>query len=231
MSNATVRNVFIAGTFFFSVVFLYLTYDTIKQMPVRTNQDMLTPQVVEGKRAWQKYNCNDCHTILGIGGYYAPDITKVAVYRGDEWLKRFMKDPQGVWPAERVMPDLGLTDEEIDNLVAFMKWVSKIDTNGWPPKPMMAAGPKAAEAGEVEGAEGARLFVLRGCQGCHTVDGAGGKIGPDLSHIGSVKPDVDWHIKHLKDPRSVVPDSGMPSFSSLPEDELEEISEYLVTLK
>ncbi|MGQ9834912.1 MAG: c-type cytochrome [Thermoanaerobaculaceae bacterium] len=29
-----------------------------------------------GKRAFEKYNCNDCHTILGFGGYYAPDLTR-----------------------------------------------------------------------------------------------------------------------------------------------------------
>jgi len=29
------------------------------------------------------------------------------------------------------------------------------------------------------------LFTAAGCVGCHTLDGAGGKVGPDLTHVGS----------------------------------------------
>ena len=233
MTQTTVRNIFIVGTVIFSILFLYLSYDSLKQMPKRTNEDRLTDEVVAGKHAWQKYNCNDCHTILGIGGYYAPDVTKVAKYRDHEWLERFLADPEGVWPAKRKMPNLHLSHEEINNLTAFLTWVSDIDTNGWPPKPLMAAGtPEVTGTGEVhKGAEGARLFALRGCQGCHTVNGVGGKVGPDLSHIGSHMPDKEMQIQHLKDPRSVHPESSMPGFSTLPEDELEELAEYLVSLK
>ena len=230
MTQTTARNMFVVGTIFFSVVFLYLTYDSIKQMPARTHEDKLTPEVVAGKHVWQKYNCNDCHTILGIGGYYAPDITKVAKYRDKAWLGRFLRDPQGVWAAERMMPNLHLSDAEVDNLVSFMTWVSDIDTNNWPPKPMMAAAAPEV-AGEVRGGEGQRLFALKGCQSCHMVNGVGGKVGPDLSHVGSRLPDADWHIRHLKDPRSVRPESAMPAFASLPEDELKELAEYLVSLK
>lgn len=57
--------------------------------------------------------------------------------------------------------------------------------------------------------------------------------GPDLSHAasrpyGAVK---EWQIAHLKDPRSVSPGSLMPSFAYLPEDELEALAAYLLTLK
>ena len=232
MTQTTARNAFIVGTAFFTIVFLYLTYDSIKQMPARTHEDTLTPEVVAGKRVWQKYNCNDCHTILGIGGYYAPDVTKTAKYRDHEWLERFLKDPQGVWPAQRKMPNFNLSHEEIGSLSAFLTWVSDIDTNGWPPKPMMAAAAtEAPVAGEAKGAEGAKLFVLHGCQGCHTINGVGGKVGPDLSHIARHMPDKEMQIMHMKDPRSMHPDSTMPSFAKLPEHDLEELADYLVTLK
>lgn len=57
--------------------------------------------------------------------------------------------------------------------------------------------------------------------------------GPDLAHVasrpyGAVK---EWHIAHLKDPQSVSPGSIMPSFAHLPEDELEALAAYLLTLK
>lgn len=57
--------------------------------------------------------------------------------------------------------------------------------------------------------------------------------GPDLSHVasrpyGAVK---EWHIAHLKDPRLINPGSVMPSFAHLPDDDLEALAAYLLTLK
>lgn len=234
MTQTTVRNIFVAGTVIFSVIFLYLTYDSLEQMPSRTNEAQLTPQVAAGKRVWQKYNCNDCHTILGIGGYYAPDVTKVTKYRDRAWLAAFLRDPQGIWAAKRKMPKFNFEPGEVDNLIAFLQWVGNIDTNNWPPKPMMfAAAPEVSGVGEVQkkASEGAKLFALEGCQGCHTINGVGGKVGPDLTHVGSRLPDINWHIRHLKDPRSVHPGSAMPAFAQLSEDQLEELAEYLVSLK
>ena len=88
-----------------AVIFLALTYDSLVKMPQRTQEEKLDARVAAGKWVWQKYNCNDCHTILGIGGYYAPDVTKVMSYRDADWTIRFLKDPQAVWPAARKMLD------------------------------------------------------------------------------------------------------------------------------
>lgn len=57
--------------------------------------------------------------------------------------------------------------------------------------------------------------------------------GPDLSHVasrpyGAIK---EWQIIHLKDPQLINPGSVMPSFSHLPENELEALAAYLLTLK
>ena len=98
------------------VIFLGLTYDSISKMPKRTHAEELSDAVADGKWTWQRYNCNDCHTILGIGGYYAPDLTRVMSQRDPEWAKQFLKDPHKVWPAKRRMPNLHLTDNEIGNL-------------------------------------------------------------------------------------------------------------------
>jgi hypothetical protein len=61
------KTIVILSTILSSVIFLLLTYDSLKQMSRRTNEDKLTASAAEGKWVWQKYNCNDCHTILGIG--------------------------------------------------------------------------------------------------------------------------------------------------------------------
>jgi len=57
------------------------------------------------------------------------------------------------------------------------------------------------------------------------------RTGPDLAHVGSTKSEKDWHIQHLKDPRSMVEGSIMPSFAFLTEEELDDLSEYLLSLQ
>lgn len=56
--------------------------------------------------------------------------------------------------------------------------------------------------------------------------------GPDLSHVAS-RPYVTkaWHVLHLKEPRTVVPGSIMPSFAHLSESELDDLAEYLMALR
>ncbi len=127
---------FSLGTVISTVIFLALTYDSLVRMPQRTHDENLGAQAVSGKWVWQRHNCNDCHTILGIGGYYAPDVTKVMSYRDSAWVGRFIKDPEAVWPAGRKMPNLRLTKQEITDVIAFLTWVNGIDTNNWPPKPL-----------------------------------------------------------------------------------------------
>src|SRR5512138_2339300 len=129
MGNRAARAFFWTATAASTAVFLALTVDTLGTIPGRTRQGELTPSVVAGKRAWQGHDCNDCHTILGIGGYYAPDLTRVSGVRDDAWLRAFLSDPERVWPAPRRMPDQGLSPGEIGDLTAFFRWVGGIDTN------------------------------------------------------------------------------------------------------
>jgi cytochrome c oxidase cbb3-type subunit 2 len=46
------------------------------------------------------------------------------------------------------------------------------------------------------------------------------RTGPDLARVGGKYPD-DWHYAHLTDPRSVVPESIMPGFPWLAENDLD----------
>jgi nitric oxide reductase subunit C len=226
MKMSRAKAVFIIGTLLSSVVFLFLTYDSIMKMPVRTHEDKLTAKVVDGKWTWQKYNCNDCHTILGIGGYYAPDVTKVKSYRDDEWLHNFLRDPARVWPAGRKMPNLHLKEEEIDSLVQFLTWVNGIDTNNWPPQPLAVSTSNLPQ----QAAHGKELFKSLGCSACHSIGGIGGSVGPDLNRVGSRR-NKEWIMEQIKNPKSHNPDSIMPSFSSVSPKDREDIADYLSGLR
>jgi ubiquinol-cytochrome c reductase cytochrome b subunit len=75
-----------------------------------------------------------------------------------------------------------------------------------------------------------RLIYEKGpCSSCHTINGEGGKIGPDLTHVGS-KRSRDWLMRHFKDPKAVSPGSIMPKVT-LPDKELNELTDYIMSLK
>jgi len=77
---------------------------------------------------------------------------------------------------------------------------------------------------------GRDLYMHNGCSACHSINGKGGKIGPDLTHVGSRRADAEWHIKHFKDPRALVPGSIMPKID-LTDKELRELADYMLSLK
>jgi cytochrome c oxidase cbb3-type subunit 2 len=58
------------------------------------------------------------------------------------------------------------------------------------------------------------------------------RTGPDLARVGGRYSD-EWHVQHLKDPRSVVPESIMPGYKFLAERELAtgDMSAHLKALK
>jgi nitric oxide reductase subunit C len=154
-------------------------------------------------------------------------MTKVVERKPAGYLRQFLMDPKAV-KATAAMPKLGLSAEEADNLVAFLTWISKVDTNGWPPKPVLAA---AAGVGGKEQSRGQQIYQSQGCSSCHSINGIGGTSGPDLTRVGAKGKDAEWHAKHLKNPRSLVPGSAMPPYGSLSDADLKELANYLVSLK
>ena len=96
-----------------------------------------------GKLTIQAKNCMDCHTLLGNGAYYAPDLTKAwldptwntlaPAYGGKEYaMAAFLQNPPKMAMHERKMPNLGITKDEAKAVVAYLKFMSAIDTNGFP---------------------------------------------------------------------------------------------------
>lgn len=54
--------------------------------------------------------------------------------------------------------------------------------------------------------------------------------GPDLANAGRLKPSMQFQKNHLIDPRSTAPDSIMPSYGYLSDEQLNDLSAFLVTL-
>lgn len=98
--------------------------------------------VTLGKLTTQAKNCMNCHTLLGNGAYYAPDLTKAWLDPGwineaarEDLMMAFLQHPEEnsrTYGTGRRMPNLNITEEEARGTIAFLKWMSSIDTNGFP---------------------------------------------------------------------------------------------------
>ncbi len=223
MTVRQAKHIFIWGTVASAVIFLGLSVDSLIRMPKRTVEVQLSETVVRGKWVWQSHNCNDCHTILGIGGYYAPDVTKVMTARDPDWMGRFLRDPAAVWPNKRQMPKLKLSDKDIAELIAFLTWTNGIDTNNWPPAPL-------AVSGRGTGGRGAELFGALGCTGCHALGGLGGQAAPPLDGVGR-RLDRPGLERQLASPQTRNPNTIMPSYARLPRQDLEALVDFLAGQK
>lgn len=212
--------------------------------------------VVEGKRVFQAWNCMGCHTIVGNGAYFGPDLTKLYGKVGPAWIEAFLPSA-GAWPtrgavqlqlqnaaiaaeagvdsidaylgkypaaAERItrrgahatqMPNLPLSREEIGHLIAFLKYTSSMNTEGWPPTPRVDGlafaqaapasatpqpAPVAAQPAEPASpaARGADLARDTGCTACHASSsqrlvgpGWGGLYGSEVALADGSKAPAD----------------------------------------
>jgi nitric oxide reductase subunit C len=143
MNKRQARLFAIGSTVVAALAFLGLTIDSHRQFPKLTNAQAITPAVTHGKDVWHKNNCINCHTLFGEGAYYAPDLTKIAQHRGAAYLQAYLKDPSKFYDEQRhrrLMPKQDMTDVEIADLVSFLDWVSKVDNQGWPPRPILVTG-------------------------------------------------------------------------------------------
>ncbi len=133
-TKSMARNIYYGGSAFFILLFLALTFDTTRALPKRDFRENITPQVAQGKEVWEKNDCIGCHTLLGEGAYYAPELGNVYKRRGGgDFIKAWLKGMPTNIAGRRQMPQFNLTEEELDALVAFLKWTSEINTANWPP--------------------------------------------------------------------------------------------------
>jgi len=141
-TKSAARNIFFGGTIFFFVVFVGLVAQSYSYI-VNTSTPPMKESVARGKLVWEENSCINCHTLIGEGAYYAPELGNVwkrYLANNDNdpkaarealitWIKSM---PTGV-EGRRQMPHFDLTDQQLNDLVDFFEWTSKINTQNWPP--------------------------------------------------------------------------------------------------
>jgi nitric oxide reductase subunit C len=105
-----------------------------------------TAAMDQGKLVIQSRACMDCHTFFGNGAYYAPDLTKAWLdpvwsqmwmpmtqsSTVEEAMVRFLMNPEKYPTWSRRMPNLKIGRDEAEAVVAYLKWMASVDTNGFP---------------------------------------------------------------------------------------------------
>ena len=144
LTRSAARNIFYGGSLFFFLLFAGLTAHTHWYMlTTSTDSEALTDNVKRGKHIWEENSCINCHSILGEGAYFAPELGNVWTrYGGQEnaegaraGLKGWIRAQPLNVPGRRVMPKFDLNEEELNALIDFLQWTDSIDTQGWPPTP------------------------------------------------------------------------------------------------
>jgi len=160
----------------------------------------IPPLAEQGEAIFQK-NCSACHTVGG-GRSVGPDLAGVKKKRDHAWLVRMITTPSAILDSGDPvagklleefrglrMPDLGISPEEADAILAYLGAESASAATASKPAPSSGEAP-APETGDPEIGRtlfsGTSRFVNGGaaCVSCHAISGLpgmGGTLGPDLS--------------------------------------------------
>lgn len=224
-SKSDSLKIFMVSTITAIIVFLFLSYDTLKKIPDQTNEQNLNESVARGKNIWESNNCMGCHTLFGEGAYYAPELTKVYTRRSEEFLKMFIKDPIAMYPGKRKMVKYKFSNGEIDDVISFLKWCGEVDLNGFPAEPILKK--YITPTGNVSISDQKPDIFDKLCLTCHTLGGKGVIIdpAPSLDNIGNVR-DKDFLKRWIKDPSAVKKGTLMPKFP-LSDSTISELAEFL----
>lgn len=158
----------------------------------------LTESVSAGQALWQKFGCEGCHTLYGIGGGYAPDLTHIVESRGESYLREFFVNPNAFHPKDRLMPRFTISVSETGELIDFLAWVGQAQAGAnFPPRTINVSGggglsgaDNASSDGEESDAlaQGREIYSRR-CASCHSIEPEIVNLGPSLAGIA----DRGWY--------------------------------------
>ncbi|WP_299158178.1 cytochrome c [uncultured Tenacibaculum sp.] len=138
LSKKQAKTFFLGGTLVTFLIFIGLTIYSFSKSNDQTNYEDLSESAIRGKVIWESNNCMGCHTLLGEGAYYAPELTKVVDRlnkryngEGEEVIKSILMSPSPWQPNGRKMVAYNMSEQEAQDMVAFFKWIGNIDLNGF----------------------------------------------------------------------------------------------------
>jgi ubiquinol-cytochrome c reductase cytochrome b subunit len=178
---------------------------------------IVSETVKKGEKIYQSAGCGSCHRVNGEGGTIGPDLSNQGQRgRSREWLTVQIRDPKVHVPDSTMPAITSLSDQQMNELADYLL--------------SLKTGPSVAGAESAQVDKGKALFHSEGCFGCHTINGAGGSIGPNLSDEGTKGRSRQWIETQIRNPKSHFPNSVMPSFSALSDQQVNYLVDFMLSL-
>ena len=108
------------------VAFVIYTATVYTSGTAATHDEPINAAARNGQQVFQDYNCIACHQFYGLGGYMGPDLTNVISTKGEAYSRAFIA------AGTLRMPNFGLDEDQVSDLVAYLAFVDKTGT--YPPE-------------------------------------------------------------------------------------------------
>jgi cytochrome c oxidase cbb3-type subunit 3 len=149
-----------------------------------------TPGAVTQGAVLFRQECVFCHGVSARGGMRGPDLTTGSWTHGGSDAELAATIKGGV--PGTAMPPNRLTDEEISQIVAYLRTVQQ---------------PAAPPTGDARRGE-TLFFGAQRCGSCHIVNGRGGRIGPELTTVGSARSRA-YIVESIREPGKRLTENGL----------------------
>ena len=178
-----------------------------------------------GRKVVQDKQCQACHVIEGKGARVGPSLDVSAQKLQYAWAKAFLKSPRTygkVYPyIPYRMPDLGLTEPEIDAVLALF---AKIANRSYPDDT-----PKPVAIDEAKAKAGMLIYFLK-CTECHNMGTViptpeAKRQGPDLVDV-TKRMRFEFMPQWVKQPQDVYADTRMVD-TNLSADEVDQVVQFV----
>jgi len=197
-------------------------------------------QIANGQKLVKERGCSSCHEIEGMSKpeNFAPDLTgigssslaRIVFAEGVEhtlpdYMEAKIQHPHSFGKATK-MPQFTFTAGSVDALVTAL--LAQTDRAQTMPAELRIAG-KPDSSYQPTGKAG-QLINEMNCFSCHTINGRGGDMAPDLTWEGSAV-QRKWLVAFLKNPNTLRPAliRRMPKFN-LTDAEAETLADYILAV-
>ncbi|UCD85814.1 MAG: c-type cytochrome [Deltaproteobacteria bacterium] len=179
--------------------------------------------VSQGEKIYFEKLCYGCHEVAQYRNLPQPVFPltplKTKLAEPLRWLPAWLKEPAKLRP-DTLMPNYQLNDEEIKKMSAYLLSL---------PQEFKVRQVSLKYASY---RQGRKLFIERGCRGCHGVDKEEKSALPRVPHLAGIGTKIvsDWLYQWISNPKSYSANTPMPQVE-LTRGEVLNIVSYLTTLK
>jgi mono/diheme cytochrome c family protein len=219
----------------------FLQAKTDSDLLANVHLDPATPdQIAHGKLLVQEFGCASCHEISGIKKpeNFAPELTRIGSkpiaqliflpgmqHTLPDYIYAKIRQPRAFGSTLK-MPQYTFTPRQIDLLTTAL--LAQNERAQTMPEALKVAAPPSSSY-QPAGKAGQLMNDLA-CFSCHSINGRGGDMAPDLTWEGSAV-QRQWLVQFFKNPNTLRPAliRRMPKFN-LSDSDINELTDYIMTV-